>query len=111
MPKTIFVDITTQEPRQVTTMVNESRTRTVKVPYTAMVPQTRSKRVTQRVPVNKTKTVWENRKVTKYKTEIKAEWHPVTEMVCKEFTVKESAGLSSGNAAAIGGGAAVIGGG
>merc|ERR1719476_819976 len=57
VPKTIVVDICTPERRPYPYPATETRTKTVRVPYTAMVPERKFKTVTVRQPVQKTKIV------------------------------------------------------
>merc|ERR1719361_1137240 len=56
VPKTIYVDVTTQVPQQYTTTTMECRTKQVPIKFTQMVPETRTRQETYQVPVEKQKT-------------------------------------------------------
>jgi len=71
VPKTVYVDVTSQEPKQFTTTNMETRTRQVPVPYFVNVPETRYRTVTEKVPVQKTKVEMDTVSKTVYDTQVK----------------------------------------
>merc|ERR1719510_2340374 len=87
VPKTIYVDVVTQEPREENITTSECRTKTVRIPYTVNVPETRYKTVQERVPVDRTKTVYDNVQKTIYQTEVRTKCVPETKIVTKEVPV------------------------
>merc|ERR1719153_1116777 len=50
VPKTIYVDVTTQVPQNYTTTKMETRERQVSVPYFVNVPETKYRTVTEQIP-------------------------------------------------------------
>jgi len=87
VPKTIYVDVTVQEPQTYTVVEQETRHKLVKIPYTVNVPETRTKVVQEKCPVEKTKVVYDDVCKTVYDTQVKTECRPVTKMVVKEIPV------------------------
>jgi len=87
VPKTIYVDVVTQEPREEQVVVNECRTKTVRIPYQVNVPETQYRTVQERVPVSRTKTVYDNVQKTVYDTQVRTQCVPETRMVTKEVPV------------------------
>jgi hypothetical protein len=89
VPKTIYVDVTTQEPQQYTVVEQETRSRFVQIPYTVDVPETRTKIVNTQCPVEKVKVEYDNVPRTIYDTQIKTECRPVTKLITKQIPVYE----------------------
>jgi len=87
VPRTIYVDVTTQVPKQETTTVMENRTRQVKIPYTVNVPETRYRTENYQVPVTKQKTVFDNVTKTVYDTQVRTRCEPKVTYVTKEIPV------------------------
>jgi len=89
VPKTIYVDVTTQEPQEYTVVEQEPRSRFVQIPYTVDVPETRTKIVNTKCPVEKIKVEYDNVTRTIYDTQIKTECRPVTKLITKQVPVYE----------------------
>merc|ERR1719320_1858302 len=87
VPKTVYVDVTTQEPKQFTTTKMETRTRQVPVPYFVNVPETRYRTVTEQVPVKKTKVEMDTVSKTVYDTKVRTRWVPATKICSKIIPV------------------------
>jgi len=87
VPKTVYVNETTTEPRQETVMVPEIRQRNVRVPYKVQVPETTFRNEMYHVPVTKWKTVFESVPNTIYEPRTKQQCSQVTEMVTKTIPV------------------------
>jgi len=76
VPKTIFVDQTFQEKREVKKTVMEPRQRTITVPHTVQVPQTKYRDVNFKVPVQRFR--------TEYDTQTETVYTSVPRQVCRE---------------------------
>jgi len=87
VPKTVYVDVTSQEPKQYTTTKMETRTRQVPVPYFVNVPETRYRTVTENVPVQKTKVEMDTVSKTVYDTKVRNRWVPETKICSKVIPV------------------------
>jgi len=87
VPKTIYVDVTTQVPQQYTTTTMQTRERQVPVPYYVNVPETKYRTVTEQVPVQKTKIQMDTRMKTVYDTQVKTRCVPETKMVSRQIPV------------------------
>jgi len=87
MPKTVYVDVTTQVPQQYTETVMECRTKQVPVKYNVAVPVTKYKTVEESVPVQKKRIVHDNVVKTVYDTQVRTQCVPVTKMVTKTVPV------------------------
>merc|ERR1719464_1769401 len=87
VPKTIYVDVTTQEPKQCTQTVMETRQKMVSIPYSVQVPVTKYRTVTKQVPVQKTKTVMQPTTKTVYDTQVRTRCEPKVTYVTKEIPV------------------------
>merc|ERR1719273_2275189 len=117
VPKTIYVDMTTQEPRQ--NIVHGTRTiqKTIKIPFEASVPFTNYKTVTYQVPVQKSKIQMVKRTKTVMMPETRTKCVPKVTMVTRNIPVYSvvakppapcppSGGMGGGGAMAMGGAAA-----
>jgi len=87
VPKTVYVDVTTQVPQQYTTTTMQTRERQVPVPYYVNVPETKYRTVTEQVPVSKTKIQMDTRMKTVYDTQVKTRCVPETKLVTKQIPV------------------------
>jgi len=87
VPKTVYVNIVTEEPREETIMVSETRKRSVKIPYQKQVLDVKYRTVTDSVPVTKYRTAYETVAKTVYEEQWKTECVPVTNIVHKEIPV------------------------
>jgi len=87
VPKTVYVDVTTQVPQQYTTTTMQTRERQVPVPYFVNVPETKYRTVTEQVPVQKTKIEMDTRMKTIYDTQVRTRCVPETKMVSKQIPV------------------------
>jgi len=87
VPKTVYVDVTTEVPQQYTTMKMETRSKQIPVPYFVNVPETRYNTVTEKVPVQRTKVQMENVTKTVYDTQVRQRWEPETVMCSKSIPV------------------------
>merc|ERR1719195_232616 len=96
-PRTIMVDVVKQVPRteMKTTMVTKQKS--VRVPYTVNLKQTKYSTVTEQVPVNKTKMVMEDRVRTVFDTQVRTRCVPVTKMVTKQIPVYTVVAKPAGN--------------
>jgi len=86
-PRTVYVNIVTEEPREETIMVSETRTRRVKVPYQKEVIDQQYRTVTERVPVTKFRTEYDTITKTIYEDTWRTKMVPVTKIVHKEIPV------------------------
>merc|ERR1719433_218178 len=86
-PVTIMVDVVKQVPKteMKTTMIN--KTKTVRVPYTVNLKETKFLTVTEQVPVNKSKVVMEDRVRIVHDTQVRTRCTPVTKMLTKQIPV------------------------
>jgi len=87
VPRTIYVDVTTQVPKQESQTVMETRTRAVKIPYTVQVPETRYRSEQYQAPVQKSKVVYDNVTKTVYDTQVRTRCEPKVTYVTKEIPV------------------------
>jgi len=87
VPKTVYVDVTSQEPKQYTTTKMETRTRQIPVPYFVNIPETRYRTVTEQVPVQRTKVEIDTVSKTVYDTQVRNTWVPETKMCSKSIPV------------------------
>merc|ERR1719278_2519780 len=87
MPKTVWVDVTTQVPQQYTQTVMECRTKQVPVKYNVALPVTKYKTVEEQVPVQKKRIVNDTIVKTVYDTQVRTQCVPVTKMVTKMVPV------------------------
>jgi len=87
VPKTVYVDIITEEPREVTIMVCETRNRQVKVPYTKEIIDQKYVKVKESVPVTKCRTEYDTIPRTVYEESWRTKMVPVTKIVHKEIPV------------------------
>merc|ERR1719238_1884273 len=87
VPRTIYVDVTTQVARPCTQTVMEPRTKMVQIPYTVQVPVTKMRTVNKQVPVQRTKTVMDNVTKTVYDTQVRTRCEPKLTYVTKEIPV------------------------
>jgi len=87
VPKTVYVDVTTQVPQQYTTTIMRTRERQVPVPYYVNVPETKYRTVTEQVPVQKTKIQMDTRVKTVYDTQVKSRCVPETRIVTRQIPV------------------------
>jgi len=87
VPRTIYVDVTTQVPKQESQTVMETRTRAVKIPYTVQVPETRYRSEQYQAPVQKSKVVFDNVSKTVYDTQVRTRCEPKVTFVTKEIPV------------------------
>lgn len=89
VPKTVYVDVTTEEPREQTIMVSEARTRRVKVPYQKEVVDQKYRTVKESVPVTKFRTEYDTITKTVYEESWRTKVVPVTKVVHKDIPVFE----------------------
>ena len=87
VPKTVYVDFTTQVPQQYTTTTMQTRERQVPVPYFVNVPETKYRTVTEQVPVQKSRIQMDTRMKTVYDTQVRTRCVPETKMVLKQIPV------------------------
>merc|ERR1712183_545025 len=87
VPKTIYVDVTTQVPQNYTTTTMQTRERQVPVPYFVNIPETKYRTVTEQVPVQKTKIEMDTINKTVYDTKMRTRCVPETKMVSKQIPV------------------------
>ena len=87
VPKTVYVDFTTQVPQQYTTTTMETRERQVPVPYFVNIPETKYRTVSEQVPVSRSKVVMDTKIKTVYDTQVKTRCVPETKMVSKQIPV------------------------
>jgi len=87
VPKTVYVDVTTNVPQEYKTTTMQTRERQVPVPYYVNVPETKYRTVTEQVPVQKSKVQMDTVKKTVYDSQIRTRCHPETKMVTKQIPV------------------------
>jgi len=87
VPKTVYVDVTTQVPQQYTMTTMQTRERQVPVPYYVNVPETKYRTMTEQVPVPRSKTVMDTKMKTVYDTQIRTRVVPETKIVSKQIPV------------------------
>jgi len=87
VPKTIYVDVTTQVPQNYTTTTMQTRERQVPVPYFVNIPETKYRTVTEQVPVQKTRIQMDTINKTVYDTQMRTRCLPETKLVSKQIPV------------------------
>jgi len=87
VPKTIYVDVTTQVPQTYTTTTMQTRERQVPVPYFVNIPETKYRTVTEQIPVQKTKIEMNTVNKTVYDTQVRTRCVPETKLVSKQIPV------------------------
>jgi len=87
VPKTVYVDVVTEEPQESTVMVPETRTRKVKVPYQKEVIDQKYRKVKENVPVTKYRTEFDTVSKTIYEDAWRTKVVPVTKIIRKEIPV------------------------
>jgi len=87
VPKTIYVDITTQIPQNYSTTTMQTLERQVPVPYFVNIPETRYRTVTEQVPVQRTKVQMDTINKTVYDTQVRTRCIPETKMVATRIPV------------------------
>jgi len=87
VPKTIYVDVTTQVPQNYTTTTMQTRERQIPVPYTVNIPETKYRTVTEQVPVQKTKIEMDTINKTVYDTQMRTRCIPETKLVTKQIPI------------------------
>jgi len=87
VPKTVYVDVVVEEPREVTIMTPETRKRRVKVPYKKEVVEQKYRTVKESVPVRKYRTEYDTVTKTVYDDEWRTKMVPVTKLVQKDIPV------------------------
>jgi len=97
VPKTIYVNEVSTEPRHETVMVPEIRQRSVRIPYKVQVPETKYHNQTYHVPVTKYKTVFEDVPRTIYEPQTKQHCTKVTKMITKDIPVYNAIPRTTGS--------------
>jgi len=87
VPKTVYVNVTTQVPQTYTTTSMQTRERQVPVPYYVNVPETKYRTVTEQVPVQRTKVQMDTVTKTVYDPQVRTHCVPETKMVTKQIPV------------------------
>jgi len=87
VPKTVYVDVVTDEPQESTIMVPETRTRKIKVPYQKEIIDQKYRSVTEQVPVTKYRTEYDTVSKTVYEDRWRTKVVPVTKIISKEIPV------------------------
>jgi len=87
VPRTIYVDVVTEEPQKSTIMISETRTRKVRVPYEKQVVDQKHKMVKENVPVTKYRTEYDTVSKTIYEDAWRTKIVPVTKIVRTEIPV------------------------
>jgi len=87
VPKTVYVDVVTEEPQESTIMVPETRTRKIKVPYQKEIIDQKYRSVTEQVPVTKYRTEYDTVSKTVYEDKWRTKVVPVTKIISKEIPV------------------------
>jgi len=87
VPKTIYVDVTTQVPQTYNTTTMETRERQIPVPYYVNVPETKYRTVTEQVPVQRTKVEMDTVTKTVYDPQVRTRCVPETKIVTKQIPV------------------------
>jgi len=87
VPKTVYVDVTTQVPQNYKTTTMQMRERQVPVPYFVNVPETKYRTVTDQVPVQRTKVEMDTVTKTVFDSQMRTRCVPVTKMVTKQIPV------------------------
>jgi len=87
VPKTIMVDQIFQEKREIQKTIMEPRQRTITVPHSVQVPETKYRPVEFKVPVKRYRTEYDTKYETVYDTVARQVCTPVTRMVTKRIPV------------------------
>jgi len=87
VPKTVYVDFTTQVPKSYTKTSMQTKERQVPVPYYVNVPETKYRTVTEQVPVQKRKVEMDTVVKTVYDTQVRRRCVPVTKIVTRSIPV------------------------
>merc|ERR1719193_2451521 len=87
VPKTVYVDVVVEEPREVTVMAPETRKRRVKVPYQKEVVEQKYRTVKENIPVKKFRTEYDTVTNMVYVDEVRTKMVPVTKLVHKDIPV------------------------
>jgi len=87
VPKTVYVEVMVDEPREVTIMTPETRKRRVKVPYQKEVVEQKYRTVKESIPVRKFRTEYDTVTNTVYVDEMRTKMVPVTKLVHKDIPV------------------------
>jgi len=87
VPKTVYVDVVTEEPQESTVMVPETRTRKIKVPYQKEIVDQQIRKITETIPVTKYRTEYDTVSKTVYEDSWQTKLVPVTKIVRKEIPV------------------------
>jgi len=87
VPKTVYVEVVVDEPREVTIMTPETRNRRVKVPYQKEVVEQKYRTVKESIPVRKFRTEYDTVTNTVYVDETRTKMVPVTKLVQKDIPV------------------------
>jgi len=89
VPRTVYVNMVTEEPREEIIMVPETRTRRVKIPYQKEVIDQQYRTVKESVPVTKFRTEYDTVVKTIYEDAWRTKVVLVTKMVHKDIPVYE----------------------
>jgi len=87
VPRTVFVNVTTQVPQKYNTTTMQTRERQVTVPYYVNIPETHYRTVVEQVPVKKTKVEMDTINKTVYDSQVRTHCVPETRMVTKRIPV------------------------
>jgi len=87
VPKTVYVDITTQVPQNYKTTTLQTRERQVPVPYFVNIPETKCRTVTYQVPVQRTRVQMDTVTKTVFDTQMRTGCVPETKIVTKQIPV------------------------
>jgi len=87
VPKTVYVDVTTQVPKSYTKTTMQTKEKQVPVPYYVNVPETNHRTMTEQVPVQKSKVQMDTVVKTVYDTQVRTRCVPVTKIVTKQIPV------------------------
>merc|ERR1719320_1342896 len=87
VPKTVYVNVTTQVPQSYKKTTMQTKERQVPVPYFVNVPETKYRTVTEQVPVQKTKVQMNTVTKTVYDTKVRTRCVPETKIVSKQIPV------------------------
>lgn len=87
VPKTIYVNVTSMEPRQETVTEMQNRSKQIKIPYQVPVKETKFRNVTYEEPVTMQKTVIDKVTKTVFDTQVRTRCEPKTSMVSKRIPV------------------------
>jgi len=87
VPKTVYVDVTTQVPETYQKMTMQTKERQVPVPYYVNVPEPKYRIVREQVPVQKSKVQMDTVVKTVYDTQVRTRIVPQTKIVTKQIPV------------------------